>query len=521
MVQVWLKNYGNRTDYANSLERTAESLILQAFIDPSVFNHTSMWVGITATSGSLKEFENDTTPSGYAIYSWYFSTFNELIDISPSHSPSYQINNSSTESLPYNGNNYPHPPVSKKGNFGLILGISFSLLLLMVIMGFTIIVYKNGRGVLHHIFRPKKSELYAAHEAASADIQQFSYNVLKRATHNFSEKMLLGEGGYSQVYKGILPNDHPISRQLVAIKKLKENVKEGGEASFASEVRIISSIRHRNLLRLRGWCYEKGKALLVYEYADNGSLEKVLYAKDKIEGETEVLTSERRRKILVGVATALEYLHEGLGGCVIHRDVKAANVLLNKDWEPMLGDFGLAKLVSHEKIWATTTAAGTMGYMAPELVYTGRATEKADVYSFGILDLEIACGRCVLDYSLSPEKMNLLDWVWSLHMNDNLMDSVDPSMLQLDAHGIHDEFEKVMIMWRGFIHVALNCCHPEAECRPSMRDVRHILIDGHLLPLPASRPDRPILNHGPPYTLESTSNATTWNCNSSSFSTSL
>ena len=216
MVQVWLMNYGERTDYANSLERTAESLILQAFIDPSVFNHTSMWVGITATSGSLDEFDHDTKPSGYAIYSWYFSTF---------------------------GNNYPHPPVSKKGNFGLILGISFSLLFLMVIMGFTIIVYKNGG-----IFRPKKSELYPAHEAASADIQQFSYNVLKRATHNFSEKMLLGQGGYSQVYKGILPDEHPISRQLVAIKKLKENVKEGGEASFASEVRIISSIRHRNLV---------------------------------------------------------------------------------------------------------------------------------------------------------------------------------------------------------------------------------------------------------------------------------
>ena len=394
----------------------------------------------------------------------------------------------------------------------------------MISMGLTIILYRNGCVALHCISRPKKSELYVAHEAVTADIQQFSYNVLKRATNNFSNKMLLGEGGFSQVYKGMLPNDeHPTSSRpgLVAIKKLKEDVKEGGEASFASEVRIISSIRHRNLLRLRGWCYEKGKALLVYEYAENGSLEKLLYAKDKFERETVDLTSERRWKILVGVATALEYLHEGLGGCVIHRDVKAANVLLSKDWEPMLGDFGLARLVSHEKIWATTTAAGTMGYMAPELVYTGRATEKADVYSFGILALEIACGRRVLDYNLGPEEMNLLDWVWTLHMNDNLMDSVDPGMLQCDAHGIHDEFEKVMMMWRGVIHVALNCCHPDAECRPTMRDVRHILIEHHLLPLPMSRPDRPILNHGPTHTLESISNAPTWNSNSSSFSTSL
>ena len=275
----------------------------------------------------------------------------------------------------------------------------------------------------------------------------------------------------------------------MAIKKLKDDVKAGGEASFASEVRIISSIRHRNLLRLRGWCYEKGKALLVYEYADNGSLEKLLYAKDKMNGETLVLTSERRWKILVGVATALEYLHEGLGVCVMHRDVKAANVLLSKDWEPMLGDFGLARLVSRDKLGATMTAVGTMGYMAPELVYTGRATEKADVYSFGILALEIACGRRVLDFNLSSQEMNLLDWGWCLHMNGNLMDSVDHGMLQFDAHGIHDEFEKVMMMWRGVIHVALNCCHPEAECRPSMRNVRNILIEGHLLPLPVSRPD--------------------------------
>ena len=201
----------------------------------------------------------------------------------------------------------------------------------MISMGLTIIVYRNGCVALHYISRPKKSELYAAHEAVTTDIQQFSYNLLKRATNHFSHKMLLGEGGYSKVYKGMLPDEHPTSLQLVVIKKLKDDVKAGGEASFASEGRIISSIQHQNLLQFRGWCYEKGKALLVYEYANNGSLEKLLYANDKIEGEVIALTSDQRWKILVGVATTLEYLHEGLGGCVIHRDVKVANVLLSKD----------------------------------------------------------------------------------------------------------------------------------------------------------------------------------------------
>ena len=503
IAELW--EHTTHTDYAYSLDRESESPILQASIDPSVFQDTSMWwVGITATSGSTLHTD-DTKPSGYAIYSWYFSTFDEA--------------QSTDISLLLKSSN---PPNHK--DLGLILGISFPLAFLIIFIGYFTIVYKNGGGALYRNLRPKKSQLCAAYEEANSDMQQFSYNVLKRATNNFSNKMLLGEGGFSQVYKGMLPNDeHPTSSRpgLVAIKKLKEDVKEGGEASFASEVRIISSIRHRNLLRLRGWCYEKGKALLVYEYANNGSLEKLLYANDKIKGEAIALTRDWRWKILVGVATALEYLHEGLGECVIHRDVKAANVLLSKDWEPMLGDFGLARLVSRDKLGATMTAAGTMGYMAPELVYTGRATEKADVYSFGILALEIACGRRVLDFNLSSQEMNLLDWVWCLHMNGNLMDSVDHGMLQFDAHGIHDEFEKVMMMWRGVIHVALNCCHPEAECRPSMRNVRNILIEGHLVPLPVSRPDRSILNHGPPHTLDSTANAPTWNSNSSSFSMSL
>ena len=321
--------------------------------------------------------------------------------------------------------------------------------------------------------------LSAAHEAASTDIQQFSYNALKRATDNFSEKMVLGEGGFSKVYKGLL------SGQLVAIKKLKDNVKErGGEAAFASEVRIISSIRHRNLLALRGWCYEKGKALLVYQYAENGSLEKLLYKKDKNMESMgcEVLTSDRRLKILVGIATALEYLHKGLGECVIHRDMKAANVLLTKEWEPMLGDFGLARLVSRDKMGATMKAAGTTGYIAPEVVYTGRATEKADVYSFGILALEMACGRRVLDFNLGPKESNLLEWVWGLYERDNIVESLDPCMLQIDAHGMDDEFKRAMKVWRGVIHVALNCCHPQIECRPSMRQVKQALIEGNLHP---------------------------------------
>ena len=157
LVQVWLMNYGNMSTYANSLDRMSESLVLQAYIDPSVFNHTSMWVGITATSGSTVN-ANDTKPSGYAIYYWYFQIYDER-------------NISLLQRL--------------------IFLITFSLLFLIIIIIIigVIIAYRNGCGALCRIFRTRKSELHAAHEAASADIQQFSYNVLKRATHNFSDKI--------------------------------------------------------------------------------------------------------------------------------------------------------------------------------------------------------------------------------------------------------------------------------------------------------------------------------------------
>ena len=145
--------------------------------------------------------------------------------------------------------------------------------------------------------------------------------------------------------------------------------------------------------------------------------------------------------------------------------------------------------------------------------------EKAEVYSFGILALEIACGRRVLDFNLGPEEMNLLDWIWTLYKNDKLMDSLDPHMLQFDAHSIHDEFGKVMTMWRGVIHVALNCCHPQTEHRPSMREVRHILTEGYVLPLPASRPNQWMNNDTAP-TLDFTSNPPTRD-GSSSFRRSL
>lgn len=305
-------------------------------------------------------------------------------------------------------------------------------------------------------------------------LPRYSYKELRRSAHGFTDQNQIGEGGFSKVYKATLADG-----SVVAIKKLKDGFRK--EAEFASEINIISSIRHRNLLQLRGWCFEKGEALLVYKYMSNGSLENYLYGEKR-----GTLESETRLRVLAGVASALEYLHTGLGDCVLHRDVKAGNVLLTDKFEPMLSDFGLARLIAHSGHAVTMTAVGTPGYVAPEVVYTGKANDKVDVYSFGILALETASGHPAIYRSTQQgdDQVRLLDWVWLLHQSNQLMEALDHSM-RMDMPLAEKE------QWRCVLHVALMCCNPTPEARPTMRQVSQALQGDTLLlmqPLPATRP---------------------------------
>ena len=298
--------------------------------------------------------------------------------------------------------------------------------------------------------------------------KRYGHRELKRAAGGFSEANKIGEGGYSSVYLAKLPDG-----SLFALKKLKDGVKK--EQDFISEIEIISMLRHRNLLSLEGWCYEKGEALLLYRYMSKGSLDQYIYGKK--EGLV-VLEGDLRLRILAGIAAGLEYLHTGLGSCILHRDVKAENVLLMDDLEPLLCDFGLARLISHNQE-VTLTAVGTPGYVAPELVYTGRGTDKADVYSFGVLALVVACGRRPIDPSLPPQEGRIIDWVWLLHKSDKLEDALDPSIVLTDE-------------WICLLHLALTCCHPNPDARPTMRQVIQVLKDKILLDLPTTMPAYPM-----------------------------
>ncbi|KAJ7013226.1 L-type lectin-domain containing receptor kinase IX.1-like [Populus alba x Populus x berolinensis] len=299
--------------------------------------------------------------------------------------------------------------------------------------------------------------------------KKFSYQELARATSNFKDEEKLGEGGFGGVYKGFLKEID----SFVAVKRVSRGSKQGVK-EYAAEVKIISRLRHRNLVQLIGWCHERRELLLVYEFMPHGSLDSHLFK------ETSLLTWEVRYKIVQGLASGLLYLHEEWEQCVVHRDIKSSNIMLDSEFNAKLGDFGLARLVDHGKGSQTTVLAGTMGYMAPECAMTGKASRESDVYSFGIVALEIACGRKPINPKASNEDQgSMVKWVWGLYGEGKLLEAVDP---RLCGDFNKTQMERLMI-------VGLSCAHPDEHRRPSIRQALHVLnFDAPLPILPSKMP---------------------------------
>uniref|UniRef100_A0A0E0PE31 non-specific serine/threonine protein kinase n=1 Tax=Oryza rufipogon TaxID=4529 RepID=A0A0E0PE31_ORYRU len=281
----------------------------------------------------------------------------------------------------------------------------------------------------------------------------FSYSELRSATENFSSSNRLGEGGYGAVYKGKL-NDG----RVVAVKQLSQTSHQG-KKQFATEIETISRVQHRNLVKLYGCCLEGNNPLLVYEYMENGSLDKALFGIEKLN-----IDWPARFDICLGIARGLAYLHEESSIRVVHRDIKASNVLLDANLNPKISDFGLAKLYDDKKTHVSTKVAGTFGYLAPEYAMRGHMTEKVDVFAFGVVLLETLAGRPNYDDTLEEDKIYIFEWAWELYENNNPLGIVDPNLR---------EFNRAEVL--RAIHVALLCTQGSPHQRPPMSRVVSML----------------------------------------------
>ena len=485
----------------------------------SVFNADYMYVGFSASTGSVNEV--------HKIRSWSFVS-SGVPEINLLGSPSGAL------SAPDHASTRVNVAALISGVVGGL--VAFGVLLVVVFL------LCRRREINSNFKKQQQPEKNPTMNYVLGP-QRFTYAELSTATKNFSESERLGSGGHGAVYKGILE----ASGTLVAVKRMSRESQEG-EVGFLAEACSISQIRHRNLVQLLGWCHEDGRFLLVYDYMPNGSLDRWLFNKtrearkeDQFKHQNsvpDVLAWDLRYKILGGVAAALSYLHEEWKQCVLHRDIKSSNVMLDADFEAHLGDFGLARLMDHKKVGFTTLMAGTRGYMAPELAITNKATKETDVYSFGVLVIEVVCGKRPLDLITSePEDMVLVDTVWRAHeagnllsvadarltittktptsgtvfevdqedmflqspvsqLGENAIDSTTSScyhsfsefVLPLEPDSSAEENEKIVTY---LLRLGLLCCHPIPEARPSMHLVNrsfHTRDLGVLPPLPSSQP---------------------------------
>lgn len=427
-IQAWIDYDGvnHRLDVSLAPAGFAKPLwpLLASTVDLSNITLEDMYAGFSASTGLLSSVQH--------VMGWSFSTNGSAKD----------LNVASLPSIGSHGVKKMHR----------IIAFVASAAVLLAAMIVCLVIFLRDR---EHI------------EAWELECgpHRFSYKEIRLATKGFKE--ILGFGGFGQVYKGVLTTGLE-----VAVKRVSHDSKQGVR-EFMAEISSIGRLRHRNLVQLQGWCRRKGQLLLVYDYMPNGSLDKLLFGNSK-----GVLNWSQRCRILKGVAAGLVYLHEEWEQRVVHRDVKASNVLLDAELNGRLGDFGLARLYEHEKHPHTTKVVGTLGYLAPELTRTGKATTNSDVYSYGALLLEVACGRRPVEPNRCSEELVLVEWVWGFQDDGNILDAADR---RLRGEYVVEEMETVL-------KLGLLCSHPNPDYRPNMRHALQILSSDAALPPMPPRP---------------------------------
>ncbi|TVU50405.1 hypothetical protein EJB05_01775 [Eragrostis curvula] len=402
---------------------------------------------------------NDTygTVKGYSCYVAYRVGVDLGITILPMAAPPLQPPDPS-----------PAPGTPSPSSAALVAGVTVGCVVIVICIGILFVyLLRRRRGTA----RKEEEEPLEDGFERRVGPRRFHYNELAMATNFFSEEEKLGQGGFGLVYHGYL-KDMDLH---VAVKRVSKT-SEQGRKEYISEVKIISQLRHRNLVQLIGWCHDGGELLLVYQLMPNGSLDA------HIHNQNVVMSWQQRYDVVLGIGSALLYLHQDSEQCVLHRDIKPSNIMLDASFTAKLGDFGLARLINHSRQSHTTVLAGTMGYIDPECMLGGKASTSSDVYSFGVVLLEMACGRQPIVVVSDTEEyatIHLVYWVWEFYGRGRILDAADA---RLNGGFNPKEMESVLV-------TALWCAHPDRNRRPSIRQAINVLRHDAAMPsLPAKAP---------------------------------
>lgn len=455
MVKVWLSYTKSRTIRP----------ILATHIDLSMYLEEFMFIGFSASNGKGS--------AQHVVEKWRFRTYGFIPSV---NSFDTRVEGGCFMCVPDDvlPNDTAQTPSTRSRKNELVLGVGGA--------AFFVSVSLVIGGISWFFMRKKRNgdTGNSRHQRYNAELnqvpQRLSLDEIKVATRGFHRSRVLGEGGSGTVYEG-----HLASGKEVAVKRFHQiNTADLYSDPFTNELAaVIGCLKHRNLLQLQGWCCERGELILVYEYMPNGSLDKLL----ERTGDSPVakLKWEDRLKIVLGVASALTYLHEECERQIIHRDVKACNIMLDADFNAKLGDFGLAELYEPgAAIRNPTIPAGTRGYLAPEYVHAGVPTVKTDVFSFGVVTLEVATGKLPVD----NDGKTLVDWVWDKWTNGKLIEAADA--------GLMGRFNKREM--EGMLIVGLSCADYNCAERPTAKEAARMLKGEAPLPvLPARRPFMPLV----------------------------
>jgi serine/threonine protein kinase len=419
-MQVWIEYDSEKTKIDVTLAPInvvkPKKSLLSLTKDLSPILNNSMYVGFSSATGSVF--------TSHYVLGW-----------------SFKVNGQSQELVISQLPKLPRFGEKKQSNF-LTVGLPLILLSLVFMITLGVMYYIKRKNKFAEILEDWEHE-YGPH--------RFKFKDLYFATKGFKEKELLGVGGFGRVYKGVIPG----SKLEVAVKRVSHESRQGMR-EFVSEIVSIGRLRHRNLVPLLGYCRRQGELLLVYDYMSKGSLDNYLYNQPKV-----TLNWYQRFKIVKGVASGLFYLHEEWEQVVIHRDIKASNVLLDAELNGRLGDFGLARLYDHGADPHTTHLVGTVGYLAPEHTRTGKATKFSDVFAFGAFLLEVVCGKRPIEHVGENETVILVDSVFERWKSGEILEAMDEN---LGSDYVSEEVELVL-------KLGLLCSHSEPMARPSMRQV--------------------------------------------------